>query len=253
MKEALDFAVLFLRRPSSAADACRRPNAVRLGLIIYAVSAVVSLLTSWFNPLRYVDPNAPALAGQGLGFWAGVAVWEPLLAALGVWFGVLALDWLQEGWLPFKAAVAALWTAVPAFLALTYVSARMHLGRGPFIAGLALWLVPGLILTWRTSARAWREVGAFLLGLNAVQAVGLAVTLVAALARSEELLKAVDVVVLLWLLSVSGLGLRRLRGISTARAVFAVLFSLVLSTTVPVLAFLLGLVPMSVLKVVLYV
>ncbi len=253
MTDALKLAWLFLRRPTAAADACRKPGALRSALIIYALSAVVSLATSYADPLDFANANAPIVAAHGAAFWARVALWEPTLTALSVALGVIAVDWMDGGWLPLKAAVAGLWSAIPALLALGFVSPRLNLGRGALTAALAVWSLPGLALAARAKKDDWREIGAFLLGLDAVQAVGLALTLLAALARSEALLKTVDVAVLIWMLSVSALGLRRLRGLTTSRATFAVLFSLLLATTVPVLAYLLGLASLEVLKVVLYV
>jgi hypothetical protein len=254
VKAALKFAFLFLRRPTQAADACRRDDALRLGLIVYAASALVSLVFSWFNPLSFLDPTAPPLSSYGAGFWLRVAFWEPALFALSVWFGVLLLDWMRDGWLPKKAALAALWTAIPVALAFVYVAPRMHLGRGPFLAALAAWIAPALALSLRPSARNWRELGSFLLGLNAVQAVGLLATLLVVVpARSLNAFYAVDAAIFVWTLAIAGLGLRRLYGVSTARAVIAFLLSMVLSILIPAIAYLFGLVPMEVLKVLLYV
>jgi hypothetical protein len=254
VRAAFDFAVLFLHKPEKAAEACRREDALRLGLIVYAVSALVSLIFSWFNPLAFLDPNSPVLGSYGAGFWLRVAFWEPALFALSVWFGVLLLDWLRDGWLPMKASSAALWTAIPPALAASYVSPRMQLGRGVFAAALAVWTAPALVLSRRPTSRNWREVCAFLLGLNAVQTVGLVATLLIVVpARSLTAFYVVDGAVLLWMLAIAGLGLRRLVGVSTARAVIAFLFSVALSTVVPAVAYLLGLLPKEVLKVLLYV
>jgi hypothetical protein len=254
VKAALRFALLFLRDPEGAADACRRDGALRLGLIVFAASAVVGLVFAWFNPLAFLDPNAPILSSYGAGFWLRVAFWEPVLFALSVWFGVLLLDWMRDGWLPKKAFSAALWSAIPAALAASYASPRMSLGRGPFLAGLAVWIAPALWLSRRPTARHWREIASFLLGLNAVQIVGLLATLLLVLpSRSLAAMYAVDGATMLALLAVAGLGLRRLCGVSTARAVIAFLLSMLVSALIPAIAYLFGLVPMEVLKVVLYV
>jgi len=254
MKAAFDFAVLFLWKPERAAEACRKDDALRLGLLVYAAAAAISLAFAWFNPLSFLDPAAPVLQAHNGAFWLRVAFWEPTLFALSVWFGVLLLDWLRDGWLPYKAATAALWAAIPGALAGAYVSPRMNLGRSAFIAGLALWTVPALALTLRPTARRWREVGAFLLGLNSVQAVGLLATLLIVVpSRSLDAFYAVDGAVLIWMLAIAGLGLRRLVGVSTARAVIAFLFSALLSMLVPTIAYLFGLLPQEVLKVLLYV
>ncbi len=55
-------------------------------------------------------PSAPSTARRSGCAWR---LWEPVLFGLSVFFTVLVLDWMREGWLPLKTAVATtFWSAV---------------------------------------------------------------------------------------------------------------------------------------------
>lgn len=254
MKRTLNFGKLFLFSPSKAADACLKKTALADGLKIYAVLAVAEWVTSWFNPLAFLDPNAPVLPPHGAAFWLRVGMWEPILFGLSVIVTVLVLEWMREGWLPLKTATATLWSAVPVILALRYVAPAMAFGKGATIALLALWIVPAAALTRRVPAERWRKIGIFLLGLSTIQLVSLAAEFLAVVpARSLYGFYALSFLTIGWLLACVGIGLRRLCGMSAARAVLGFLFAILVISVVPAVAYLLGLMPMEVLKVVLYV
>jgi hypothetical protein len=171
-----------------------------------------------------------------------------------VFFTVLVLDWMREGWLPLKTAAATLWSAVPAALAVYYASPSMTLGRGIFVALLAAWAAPAVWLSRRIPAEGWRRIGVFLLGLSAIQLVCLAVEFAAVMpARSMIGFYVLSFLEIAWLLVCVGIGLRRLCAMSTARVVLGFLFAVLVTSVVPALAYLLGLMPKEVLKVVLYV
>lgn len=255
MRSALGFGRLFLRRPSQAADACARPDAWKDGLKVYALLAVAELVSSWFNPLAFLDPTAPVTPAHGAAFWAVVAAWEPLLMALSVFFTVLVLEWMAEGWLPLKLAAATLWTALPVAMTLAYADPKQTLSRKFFVGLLAVWAAPAVVLSRRVAAERWRRVGTFLLGMSAIQLVGIAAEfLVVVPFRSLPAFYAYSAVMLLWIAACFGIGMRRM-GVTTsvARAVLAFVFALLVSSVVPSLAYLLGLMPKEVLKVVLYV
>ena len=254
MKRAWEFGKLFLFSPSKAADACLKKEALVEGLKVYAVLAVAELISSWFDPLAFLDPNAPVLAPHGAAFWLRVAMWEPALFALSVFFTVLVLDWMREGWLPMKTAAATLWSALPAALAVYYASPSMALGKGVFIALLAVWAAPAVWLARRIPAERWRKVGIFLLGLSAIQLVCLSVEFLTVVPlRTIPGFYAVSFLTIGWMLACVGVGLRKLCAMSTARVVLGFLFAVLVSSIVPALAYLLGLMPKEVLKVVLYV
>jgi hypothetical protein len=254
MKRAWEFGKLFLFSPSSAADACLKNESLVDGLKIYAVLAVAELISSHFNPLAFLDPTAPILPPHGFGFWLRVAMWEPVLFALSVFFTVLVLEWMRDGWLPLKTAAATLWSAVPVILSLRYVSPAMAFGRGLSIALLAVWAAPALFLARRVPAERWRKAGVFLLGLSAIQIVCLAAEFLTVVPlRSLTGFYVLSFVSIAWLLVCVGIGLRKLFDTSTARVVLGFLFAVLVSSVIPALAFLLGLMPMEVLKIVLYV
>lgn len=254
MKRAWEFGRLFLFSPSKAADACLERKALADGLKVYAVLAVAEWVSSMFNPLAFLDPNAPALAPHGAGFWLRVALWEPVLFGLSVVITVLVLDWMREGWLPLKTAAATLWSAVPVVLALRYVAPAMAFGKGLTISLLALWIVPAIAVSRRVPRDRWRKVGVFLLGLSAIQLVTLVLEFVTVVpARSLYGFYALSFLTIGWLLVCVGAGLSRLCETSTARVVLAFLFAVLVVSVVPPVAFLLGLMPKEVLKVVLYV
>jgi len=252
--KAYEFGKLFLFQPSRAADACEKESALDDGLKVYALLAVAQLISSWFDPLAFLDPNAPILAPHGAAFWLRVAMWEPVLFGLSVFFTVLVLDWMREGWLPLKTATATFWAAFPAALAVYYASPSMTLGKWVFIALLAAWSAPALWLSRRIPAGRWRKVAAFLLGMSAIQLVCLAVEFATVVPlRTKAGFYALSFLSIGWLLACVGIGLRKLCGTSTARVVLGFLFAVLVSSIVPALAYLLGLMPKEVLKVVLYV
>jgi hypothetical protein len=254
MRSAWEFGKLFLFSPSKAADACLKKESLADGLKLYAVLAIAELLSSWFNPLSFLDPNAPVLPPHGVGFWLRVAMWEPVLFGLSVIVTVLILDWMRDGWLPLKTATATLWSAVPVILALRYVAPAMAFGKGASIALLAGWTAPAVWLSRRVPAERWRKIGVFLLGLSAIQLVCLVLEFATVVPlRSLYGFYAVSFLTIAWLLVCVGAGLRKLCGTSSARVVLGFLFSVLVISVVPPVAYLLGLMPMEVLKIVLYV
>jgi hypothetical protein len=256
MKRAWEFGRLFLFSPSKAADACREKAALADGLKIYAILAVAELISSWFDPLAFLDPAAPPLAPHGVAFWMSVGVWEPVLFGFSVFFTVLVLDWMREGWLPMKTAAATAWAAVPVMIALYvfYSPSSFALGRGASAAIFSVWALPAVALARRIPAERWRKIGVFLLGLSAIQLVCLVLEFATVVpARSTPCFYALSFLEIGWLLVCAGIGLRKLCAMSTARVVLGFLFAVVVSSAAPVLAHLLGLMPMDVLKILLYV
>ena len=254
MKRAWEFAKLFLFSPSKAADACLKKESLADGLKLYAVLAVAELVSSWFNPLSFLDPNAPRLPHYDAGFWLRVAMWEPVLFALSVAVTVLVLEWMRDGWLPLKTATATLWSAIPMILALRYIAPNMALGKGVSIALLAAWTAPAIWLSRKVPSDRWRKIGAFLLGLSAIQFVTLILEFATVVPlRTLNGFYALSFLTIGWLLVCVGIGLRKLYATSTARVVLGFLFSMIVVSLIPLVATLLGLMPMEVLKVVLYV
>jgi len=254
MKRVWEFSKLFLFSPSKAADACLKKEALADGLKLYVLFAAAELASSWFNPLSFLDPNAPVQQPYGLGFWLRVGMWEPVLFGISVIVTVLVLDWMREGWLPLKTATATLWSAIPMILALRYIAPAMALGKGVTIVLLIAWAVPAFWLSRRIPGERWRKIGVFLLGLNAIQLVTLLVEFATVVPmRSLHGFYALSFLTIGWLLVCVGIGLRKLCATSTPRVVLGYLFAILVVSVIPVVAFLLGLMPMEVLKIVLYV
>ncbi|MDE2509819.1 MAG: hypothetical protein KGL74_01735 [Elusimicrobia bacterium] len=252
MNKAIEFGKKFLFHPADAADACASKTAVDEGLKVYAAWVVVSLAYLWLKPHDFPDAAAPVAAQpEGPAFWLRVACWEPLLAALNIALTAMVLEWMREGWLPLKTAVATLWSAVP--LILTYAYTRTGMSRLVFGTLIILWSLPGLYVARRVPGGEWRKVTAFLLGLNAIGLVLLVPEIAAAVLRSDHLYKATLFASVGWLLACGGIGLSRLCRTSTARAVLAFLFANLVLNLVIAAAFLLHWVPMEVLKVLVYV
>ncbi len=128
------------------------------------------------------------------------------------------------------------------------------LSKSAAIAIFALWIVPAAALARRIPAERWRKVGIFLLGISAIQLVTLALEFATVVpSHSIKGFYVLSFLTIGWMLVCVGIGLRKLCEMSTARVVLGFLFAIVVSSAVPVLAYLLGLMPMEVLKVVLYV
>lgn len=251
-KNAAGFARLFLLHPARAAEACEGKDALVQGLQVYAFWVVASLLYLSLKPFDFPDVNAPLPTHpEGAAFWLRVSAWEPVLAALNVALTGLVLEWMREGWLPLKTAVATLWSAVPLILTLAYT--RTGMTAAVFGAGMIAWAVPGVWVARRVSAGNWRRITAFLLGLNAVGLAMLVPEVAACVLRSDVLYKASLGGSVVWLLVCGGLGLRRLSGASLARAVLAFLFANLVLNLVIAACYLLHWLPMEVLKVLVYV
>jgi len=252
MKRTIDFARLFLFHPSRAAEECLREDSLSDGLKVYAAWVVASLLYLWLKPFDFPDTNAAIPARvQGLSFWMEVALWEPVLAALNIALTGLVLRWMRDGWLPLKTAAATLWCSVPLMLTVAYT--RSAIPKSVFAILFVVWAVPGVLYARRIPGQEWRRITTFLLGLNAVGLLLLSTQVLAALMRNEPLYKASLVLTVGWLLACGGIGLKTLAKTSMPRAVLAFLFANLALNLVLAAAFLLGWLPMEVLKVLVYV
>lgn len=252
MKRILSFGRLFLFSPSRAAEECLLPRSLAEGLKVYAVWVAASLLYLRFKPFDFPDVNAPIpQQARGMIFWAKVAAWGPVLAALNIALTGLALRWMRDGWLPLKTAAATLWCCLPLLLTVAYT--RSTISKPLFAALFLAWTLPGAFFARRIPAEDWRRVAAFLLGLNAVGLVLLIPQAAASALRSDALYKASLALTVAWLLASGGTGLKRLADTSLPRAILAFLFANLALNVALAAAFLLGWLPMEVLKVLIYV
>ncbi len=254
MNNLFNFAKSFLVAPSDAADACDRPSALGDGLKIYAALAVAELASSRFDPLSFLDPAAPARYARTVGFWLGLALWQPILTATSIALTILLLEWLREGRLPLKTAAATIWSALPVALTVYYASPNAG-SSGWFIALLAVWAAPAVLLAKRIAPERRRRVAAFLLGMSAIQIVGLVFEFAVVVpTRSLNAFYAYSALMLIWVAACFGIGMRRMKITdSMARAVLAFIFALLVGSVAPWIAYRLGLMPKEILKAVLYV
>lgn len=252
MKKIWSHAKLFLFDPEKAADACEAPDAIDRGLRVYGLWVLCSLVYLWLKPFDFPDMNAafPNPAESGFGFWLKVSLWEPVLAALTVLLTALVVEWMREGWLPLKTAVATFWSALPLILTVAYVKTTMP--RWIFGVGMIAWGVPAWWVGKKIAGSTWRKVTAFLLGLNAVSLALLIPEILATVLRSDLLYKATLGASVLWLLVCGGMGLRKLYATSLARAVLAFLFANLVLNLVIAACYMLHWLPMEVLKVLIY-
>lgn len=253
MRKALEFGRLFLFSPEKAAAACERPDAPALGLRLYALLLPLQLASAWFNPLSFLDPNAPARVAYGALFWARVALWQPVIFAMSVFIVVVVLEWLREGSLPVKLWTTVAWAAVPLASA-AYYAPQDSPPRLLFLFILAAWLVPAVLVARRVPPDRWRKIASFMLGLCALQLAVLAAEYLTVVpARSYWGFFAFSILTLIWLLVVASAGLRRVAAMPTPRAALGFFLAMIVIIVVPSLAFMLGLMPKDVLKVVIFV
>ncbi len=252
MNKTLSLAWTFLTSPRAAAIRCEEPRALSDSLKIYGLTLLAAAAFLWLKPYDFPDANA-AIPGetQGLAFWLGVMLWQPLLMAALIGFAGALLRWMRDGWLPLKVATSFFWTAVPLILSVMYV--KNALPKAAFGGLMIAWAAPGVFVARGVSAAEWRALAAFLLGLNAVELASFLPQALTAAARSEAGYKAVVGAAGVWMLLGGALGLRELAPRRPMpRALLPLLFALALQIIVVAACFLLGWLPKETLKALLY-
>lgn len=250
MKDAFRLARLCALKPAEAAEHVKSPEAFRAALVLWAVWVAASMLFTWLKPAGFPEPAMAALPSRPPLFWLRVLFWQPILAAVLVAFIGIALRWLSSGWLAFKLAVGVAWSVAPFIVSFAYV--KGHLTGLPASALLAAWLA---VVAWYGRSiplEAWRRTATVMLGLNGIPLLSLAVEAVIIPTGSLTAYKALMVVVLLWVLGASALIFKRAENLSTPRALAAVFFALLAQNIFVGTAFLLGWMPLEVLKVLMY-
>jgi hypothetical protein len=253
VRSALAFGRLFLFSPVAAAAACEHPAAWRHGLRLYAVLMPLQLASAWFNPLSFLDPNAPVGRAYGALFWIQVALWQPVIFSMSIYCVVVTLEWLRRGSLPIKLATTVAWAAVPLGLS-AYYAQQAAPPRALFIAVFAAWAIPSILVARRVSAEHWRKIATFMLGLCTLQIVLLLTQYLTVVpARSYRGFVVFALLAMVWMLRVASVGLQRLTGMPLPRVALGFLLAMFVILVVPTLAFMLGLMPEEVLKVVILV
>ncbi len=252
MIRALRFGRLFLFSPAKAAAACAEDRALSDALKLYGLTLLAAAIFYRFKPYDFPDANASVPMGpQGILFWLGVMLWQPLLMAALIAFCAVLLRWLRDGWLPLKVASSFFWCAIPLILTIFYV--KNAIPKSVFAVLMILWGVPGVCVGRGVPFREWRLLATFLLALNVLQLVVLLPEAVVTALRWEAGYKGVVGLAGLWMLLGGALGLKALPPQRPLpRALLPLLFALVLQIEVVVAAFMLGWLPVETLKALLY-
>ncbi len=250
MKAALRLAKLCAVDPARAAEEVETPEAFRAALVLWGLWVAASSLFTWLKPAGFPEPAAEALPPHSPLFWLRVLFWQPVLAAVLVGFVGIALRWLSSGWLAFKLATGVAWSVLPFLLSFAYV--KGHLSGLPASALLAAWLGATVWYGRRIDLASWRRVACVMLGLNGIPLLSLAVEFAIIPTGSLTAYKSLMVVVLLWVLGAASLIFKRTDSLSTPRALSAVFFALLAQNIFVGTAFLLGWLPLEVLKVLMY-
>lgn len=252
MRKALAFGRLFLLSPAKAAAACEADRALVDALKLYGLTLLAAAVFYRFKPYDFPDAYAAVPAGpQGILFWLKVMLWQPLLMSALIAFCAVLLRWMKDGWLPLKVAASFFWCAVPLILTIFYV--KNALPRTLFAVLMVVWAAPGVYVGRGVTARDWRLVSAFLLGLNVIQLAALPLEAVVTAMRWEAGYKGVVGAAGFWMLVGGALGLKALPPQRPLpRALLPLLFALVLQIEVVIAAFMLGWLPVETLKALLY-
>ena len=258
MMRALALGKLFMFSPSEAAHACRKDEALRDALKLYALTILAAALFHWWKPYDFPDANA-AVPGtfQGFGFWLKVMMWQPLLMAVLIGLCGALLHWMKDGWLPLKIFTSVFWTAIPFILMLSYLPTSREAGpilsKTQYGALFALWCASAAWMIRLTPGDVWRPLTSFLLAMNAVELASFIPQAIVTSLRWEAGYKAVVSIAGIWMLLAGAFGLKSLPPARPLpRALFPLIFSLILQIAVVFAAFTLGWLPMETLKALMY-
>lgn len=250
MRSSLRLAWLCAVRPDEAAAEVEKPEALRDALTLWAAWVAASMLFTLLKPAGFPEPEMAALPARPPLFWLRVLFWQPVLAAVLVGFVGAALRWLSSGWLVLRLAAGVAFSAAPFFVSLAYV--KHGLSGAASSALLAAWL--GLLARQARGipAASWRRVAAVCLALNGISLLSLGAELLLIPTGSVAAYKGLMIVVLLWVLGAAARLFRRTERLSAPRALAAVFFALLAQNIFVGVAFLLGWLPLEVLKVLMY-
>lgn len=253
MLEALArLARLYLTCPTRAAESSREPGGLRRAVWLYALFLAAYFAFYWLKPWDFPDAYAtPPEGGAGLTFWLSVMLWQPPLEAAWIIFLLGFVAWFRQGSLPLRLVAGVAWTALPFLLIVAYAQ-KAGLPRWAFAGGSLASLTPFGWLLRRLDRGEASALAAFMLGLNVLMLALLAPMALAVLLRHEGLFKLAQIAGGLWILGAGTRGLRVLTGLRLPRAFMALLLSMFFQVALAFGLYLLGLVPASILKALLY-
>lgn len=250
MRRALKLAWLCAVDPDAAAARSATPEAFVDAVKIWLAFVVASMLFTVLKPAGFPEPEMAAAPSHPPLFWLRVVFWQPVLAAVLVGFIAVSLRWLGKGWLALKLATGVALSIAPFIVSYAYhkgglTGAQASLLLGGWV-GLMAWYGRAIPL------EAWRRVAVVVLGLNGISLASLVVELGLIPTGSVSAYKGLMIVVLLWVLGAAARIFKRTEQLSTPRALAAVFFALLAQNVFVFTAYLLGWLPLEVLKVLMY-
>ncbi|MBI5625163.1 MAG: hypothetical protein HY924_15405 [Elusimicrobia bacterium] len=240
---------LVLLDPRAAARECGRPGTLASALWVYAAFLAAFAV---FTSLR--PPGFPG--GQGPAYEGGTKLlqalfWNLPMEAVWIVFLMGLIRFFRSGSLTVRMMLGVAWAAASLILVVVYLQVQ-GIGKGAFLAGVAVWL--GLFYPFLRGVQAadWLRLTGFMLALNAVFIALAAPLTVSAVLRKEGAFIASQVVMGLWLLWAGATGLRESMGLRLPRAFMALLLSVVFQAALTLSLYAAGLVSREILMVMLF-
>ncbi|MBI4677890.1 MAG: hypothetical protein HY748_09940 [Elusimicrobia bacterium] len=237
--------------PRAASQDCLKGASLAASLWIYAAFLAAFAVFTLLKPPGFPSGQAATPESLGIGSVVQATLWNLPVEAAWIVFLMGLVRFFQTGALPVRLALGTAWAATPLILVALYLHVHA-MGRGAFLAGAAVWLGLFYPLLRRTGASDWLKLTSFMLALNAIAIAFLPFLTATALARHENAFIAVQVVMGLWLLGAGASGLRELWGLRLARAFMAILLSVAFQAAFCLTLYSAGLVPLEILKVMLF-
>ncbi|MFH2202201.1 MAG: hypothetical protein ABIJ96_03720 [Elusimicrobiota bacterium] len=257
LKSALRLALDMLARPGRALDRMEREEgALYEAAVIYAVYLATAVLfytgkPADFPPLPPDSPLAQLEVHCGLFAWSKALAWHPLftviLIAFAAWFARL----LAKGHAAFKILLGCACACLPPAAVLAYTNSAV--GKPLFAAawaGLLAAMIPAL---YGMDKKLWRSLAALLMTINIAAVALLPVFAAAIVLRAPLVYHIVELAAAFWTVGLAAYGIRRLTGLQTARAFFAIILASWCQLIFIIALYLLGWIPKDALKALLAV
>ncbi|MFA6316681.1 MAG: hypothetical protein WC943_04625 [Elusimicrobiota bacterium] len=247
----LGLALLVLRDPKAAAQACGRKGALASSLWIYGAFLAAFAVFTGLRPQGFPGGQPVPFEFPAAGRLALAILWNLPMEAVWIVFLMGLVRFFRVGSLPVRVALGAAWAAGALILLIAYL--QLHgMSRAAFLVGTAVWLGLFYPLLRGIGRDEWLQVTGFMLALNAVfLALALPLT-VSAVLRKEGAFMASQIVMGLWLLWAGTSGLRELAALRLPRAFMAILLSIVFQAALTLSLYAAGLVSREILMVMLF-
>ena len=252
---SLRLALGYLFTPGRGALEARRPENLRPSLLLYLAASAASLLFWTLIPRAFPAPSGALGSGAfslPLASRALSSLWTAALELAGAGLTAAFALYLKSG-RPAPAAarnlIAAAAATAPLILLLASYAPRS--GSLPVLPVLGLAAGAGIWLLRRGTSE-WRPPLAFLLGLNAASFILLPALAAAFWVGSEKLYQGAEIAGGLWILWATARGLGALAEIKMPRAFLSIVLALIAQISLALAFNRLGLLPVPLLKAVMY-